>query len=65
MYGSENWALIRSERRKIDTADMRFLRCLRIYFMKFYKIRYNVFGAHLKDLYFLELERSYSLNNDL
>jgi hypothetical protein len=26
MYGRENWALKRSERRKIETAEMRFLR---------------------------------------
>jgi hypothetical protein len=25
MYRSENWALIRSERRKIEAAEMRFL----------------------------------------
>jgi hypothetical protein len=27
-YGSENWAMIRSERRKIETAEMLFLRCV-------------------------------------
>ena len=28
MYGSENWSLNRSDKRKIETAEMRFLRPL-------------------------------------
>jgi hypothetical protein len=28
MCGSENWALNRSERRKFETVEMRFLKCV-------------------------------------
>ena len=31
MYGSENWSINQSDKRKIEAAEMRFLRSYRIY----------------------------------